>query len=465
MNCGTKLIVLLLTLTITTPLHAKKPQSILTLKEEKAGKASVAQFSKIVAEGNKEDKRLYWLLTNNKEFFATWSRSIADKDDMSKLKALIRVCRKEKLWENVEWMLETLSEYEDESPAYYRLKALSRWEQGEKKFATDAAKQGVTQNTWHRGLRRLWYNLKWEQLVPKPQPKIANPREFRYLVDAELCHERTHLLRLWFDSIESKDDIPEAALHTKSSETLVAVYEDYLGDKGKLPLTYNRSHKCQCYVGRDPEDRELSRVVCKRHGYRGVVRKVDGSPLIAGKIYHHKISDDIILEAMAAEDGIYAVKAAENLLLRKERLSPEDELKVVELVKSKKLNEQEMIILMRALLHYVRRFELRPPLERAAAELSNRTKGPVCALTLIILQWCKKETLNFSDAELAALTADGYGRLYTLHDSASDIMNFVYDYLKRDKEKAYARLKKIEKNYLHIDRHWAIWLRSWLDSR
>ena len=448
-----------LVLSLSTLLIA---DSNLTSAEETAGRESISRFSKMVAEGTKEDKRLYELLTKNKEFFAIWSRSIADKDDAKKLKALIKACRKEKLWTNVEWMLDALSEFEDESPAFYRLQALSRYEQGDIKLAKDTANRGVERHIWHRGLRRLWYKLYCEVELPHPQPKVSTLKELKYVVDVELCHERTDFLRASFNSIEGPQDVPNATMYTTSSEILVDVFQDYLGDKGKLPITYQRDHSCRYIVGPHPEEPSLFLVVCKTHGRYGVVRKIDGKPLTGGKLCIHSVSDAVLYEAINESEGIYAVKAAENLLLRKDRISPEDEEQVLKLIQRTSLNELELVVLMRAILHYTRRYSLCPNFERAIIELTNRTKGPVCALGIIILRWCGKNTNSFSDDELAAL-AGGYCRvLYKLHDYDTDIRNFVYEYLKRDKEKALARLERIQKTHISVDRGYAPWLRDYL---
>ncbi len=416
----------------------------LTENERQAGLASIGRFREHLAKADDEDKRLFELLTKDRKFFTIWSRSIADKDNMDKLKSLIKASRKKKLWGNIEWMLDTLSDYENQSAAYYRLKALCLYEQGRREEAVTAAQEGVYRDHRDRRARRVWYKLHCQHKWPKPRPEISSMEDYALLVDLEQCHTRSELLGRLINDSYWQDEVPEVATKTTSSELMVAVFQDYFDDKGDLPATFHRDHNCP-YVCGTQKGSEILRVTCRMHFCSGTRLKKNGKPILVGKHYEYKVLPQVIDTALEHEEGRYRQMAAEYLLLQPGKLSIDDEKRIAKLLRSDKFSAIETDKLLQAVLHYVRRYPIGDLLERAVVDRSNKTKGRIRALCVMVLSWCGKWPNSLSDDEISAMIGFADLKLVQLFDVNIDIHWLVHDCLLKDGKKALKRLERIRK--------------------
>ena len=376
----------LLTLTLLTPQLCSAKSTALTKKELQIGQNSIKEFKAALPKADKEDQKLYELLTKNKNFFAIWSRALADRENASKMKALIRVCRKQKLWENVDWMLDELKKIDGKKPAYYRLKALARYEAGRLNDAIDAAHWGVGAHPFHRGLRRIFTKLQLEKDTPPSRLLIGNLEELKFIVHRQLCRERAkYLLRSLDFTTMNRRLAAEIGSKKPTVDTLVRIWQEHEAEKNMLPSTFDKDHKCHYLAlgDEDPVEEGFEFMYCRKHGCYYAQRSRDREY----RLFRYRVKRPLLLEAMTMEDNDCAQKAAEYILRLCTKLSENEEKLVANLVKRESLTEIQRQKLLSSIIFYLRHYELGDELKQTLYARSEKTQGYCRAAHIIIQGW------------------------------------------------------------------------------
>mgnify|MGYP001554457046 CR=1 FL=1 len=433
--------ILLLTLLLVLSSRSRAvAATALTRKEIAAGKQSIARFKSRLSEADEEDRRLYKTLTEDDKFLRVWSRSIADRKNTAKLKALIRASRKLKLWANVEWMLQALSEYEPGSPAYYRLSALSKYEQGKVSSAYHDVEEGIREHPLHRGLRRIWY-LIYKKHKEKKGPKLKDGAAVKEAINIELCVVRSRLLQSKLNHYRDEGKLPPSLSKCKSPNELMFRWQEFLKQEGELPADYEFDYDCK-YVCHEQTGDWLS-VNCLTHGNR-LSKLATGEKIYQGRLIAHEVEETLIREVMISESQVYEQKALEYLLLRELKLNNADENKVLSLLNNPEVSSSVLNRHLQAIVHYLRRYKASKKLETALQEKARQLKRANGTLCLLALYWCGSKPKKLSDEQLMLLLPmDGVRDLVKLPGGRSDIEKLIYDTMLLAGSKAVGRLKKL----------------------
>ena len=412
----------------------------LSKKELAAGKETITRFKNGLHKADEEDRRLYEALTKDKKFFAIWARSVADRENSDKLKALIRASRRLRLWGSVGWMLQALSELEPGSPAFYRLSALAQYEQGKVSQAYHRVYDGVLEHPMHRGLRRIWYSIHKKHEETKG-PKLKDVAAVKETINIELCVVRSNCLKEKLNHYRDEGKLPPAFSKSSSPEKLMKMWQDFLLQKGELPADYELDYDCQYVCHKEPLD-WLS-VSCLTHENR-FAKFSNGEKIYRGKLFVHKVAEDLIRKVVSDESFVYRQKALEFLLMRYQKLDEVTETQVLALLENPKISSSVLNRHLQAVVHYLRRYKASTALTRAIENVARKARGANKALCTMALYWCGYPPKELSDEQLMyLLPMDGIRDLIKLPGGRSDVEKLIYDTLVVRGPSSVERLRKL----------------------
>ena len=361
----------------------------LTKAEREAGSESLEILKKDLATADKEEKRLYKTLKEDKKFFAIWSRAKVDPKNPDKLKALIRVARKAKLWGTVSWLLEDLAKFIEEKPTYYRLSALAKHEQGIIDEARESAHVGTIFYPYHRGLRRLWFHLYGIENKFAERPLISSLERFIFVVDSELCHRRSAKMKGLLQDAIYGDGLPIVMQLELDPYKNMKTWENYLKGMKRLRHDHDFDHKCQYVAAIDKLGREV--ISCFDHAHS---RCTEIDKKWAMPLQHYRVAADVIKKALRHHDSHYSAKAVQCLAMRPHRLSEEEERQICSLLKDRRYRETDVSRLLAGILFYLRRYEARPFLKKQLSKMKNTLYGWNKAVLYVVLSWCGEKKPN-----------------------------------------------------------------------
>ena len=407
---------------LALPLTARAATEELTKAERKIGRDSISEFKANLAKADDEDRKLYGLLTKNKGFFRIWSRALADRKSPKKMKALIRACRKQKLWANVDWMLDELKKIDASKPSYYRLKALARYEAGNPRKAMSVANGGLMKFPFHRGLRRIFSKLQREiDYELSSRPLIANLKELEFVVDHQLCRERAHFLARSLDFALCCSDLPKT-MTTRGPhndvQKFVGLWQKDQEDKHKLPSSFNVNHKCQ-YLALFERPRDgLQSLACTTHGEVFM----NSSKNREYRLIKYRVKPQVILDGMKMKDNDCAQKAAEYLLRSCKRLSENEEKLIGDIVKRENLTKIQCQKLLSCIVWYLRHYDIGNELKKTLYARCAKARGYSRGAYVLIKAWCGDYPTKLDEEEtLALVNSEQPLYLFTLEKHAQGI--------------------------------------------
>ena len=447
-----KWLMILLTLAVATTAQAKP---ILTTVERKKGNEAIEKLAKDLSKADAEDKRAYHLLKTDPDYYYAWCRSIADQKDPKKMKALIRVSRKHKLWHTVDWLLEELEALEPKSVSHYHLKALSFFERGDTDEALSILASGLRDFPFERRLRRTHYKLKKAHRMSTNIRTLTNIFNFEEIVDMVLCHRRSEALTDGMRDFIERYPRRKASFKPKNllPETR-HLWEKELKLEKLIPTAYAFGGPCKYYSGtRGVKDDNRLFAVCTKHFHNEFIEK--GEPYSI-PFENWLVEPKVLEQALASKKAELAVLALEKVLKRPTRMSSKHSKRLGELLLASHISKYLRILLLRKLAHYVRRYHIKEQQTlEAVKEVAMKNRGQIRSLACLILRWHKMEFPKLNDRELAhILSGDNPMGMLPRDDDWFDRRQMAREIVKEFGSDAKKRLRGVVESNQELRAHY-----------